>query len=151
MASTVGAYFRITGVQLEKGSTATSFDYRPYGTELQLCQRYTYTLPTPGGIQYFLGTGAFTGAAGGFFGISLPVQMRATPSLSPAPTAANYQTYNVATSSYQNLTVLNMNTVTTNNFALLNFNIASGGTTGATCYLNSQAANSAPIVFSAEL
>jgi len=30
----------ITGVQLEKGSTATSFDYRPYGTELALCQRY---------------------------------------------------------------------------------------------------------------
>ena len=27
-------------VQLEKGSTATSFEYRPYGTELQLCQRY---------------------------------------------------------------------------------------------------------------
>jgi hypothetical protein len=27
-------------VQLEKGSTATSFDYRPYGTELALCQRY---------------------------------------------------------------------------------------------------------------
>ena len=26
--------------QLEVGSTATSFDYRPYGTELQLCQRY---------------------------------------------------------------------------------------------------------------
>ena len=33
----------ITGVQLEKGSTATSFDYRPYGTELQLCQRYYET------------------------------------------------------------------------------------------------------------
>ena len=30
----------ITGVQLEKGSVATSFDYRPYGTELSLCQRY---------------------------------------------------------------------------------------------------------------
>jgi hypothetical protein len=30
----------LTGVQLEKGSTATSFDYRPYGTELQLCYRY---------------------------------------------------------------------------------------------------------------
>jgi hypothetical protein len=26
--------------QFEKGSTATSFDYRPYGTELALCQRY---------------------------------------------------------------------------------------------------------------
>ena len=30
----------ITGVQLEKSPTATSFDYRPYGTELILCQRY---------------------------------------------------------------------------------------------------------------
>ena len=38
--STNGATFYLTGVQLEKGSTATSFDYRPYGTELALCQRY---------------------------------------------------------------------------------------------------------------
>jgi len=38
--STLNATFFLTGVQLEKGSTATSFDYRPYGTELQLCQRY---------------------------------------------------------------------------------------------------------------
>ena len=30
----------ITGVQLEKGPVATSFDWRPYGTELALCQRY---------------------------------------------------------------------------------------------------------------
>ena len=34
------ATWQITGVQLEKGSAATSFDYRPYGTELSLCQRY---------------------------------------------------------------------------------------------------------------
>jgi hypothetical protein len=37
---TAGATWQVTGVQLEKGSTATSFDYRPYGTELALCQRY---------------------------------------------------------------------------------------------------------------
>jgi hypothetical protein len=37
---TLNATWYITGVQLEKGSTATSFDYRPYGTELALCQRY---------------------------------------------------------------------------------------------------------------
>ena len=30
----------MTGVQLEKGSTATAFDYRDYGRELALCQRY---------------------------------------------------------------------------------------------------------------
>jgi hypothetical protein len=40
LLGTNGATFYITGVQLEKGSTATSFDYRPYGTELQLAQRY---------------------------------------------------------------------------------------------------------------
>ena len=40
VVGTNGATFYITGVQLEKGSTATSFDYRPYTTELSLCQRY---------------------------------------------------------------------------------------------------------------
>jgi hypothetical protein len=40
VVGTNGATFYVTGLQLEKGSTATSFDYRPYGTELALCQRY---------------------------------------------------------------------------------------------------------------
>ncbi len=39
-ATASGDWIQITGVQLEKGSTATSFDYRPYGTELGLCLRY---------------------------------------------------------------------------------------------------------------
>lgn len=34
--------------QLEKGSTATAFDYRPYGTELMLCQRYYQSIPAQG-------------------------------------------------------------------------------------------------------
>jgi hypothetical protein len=38
--TSLGEFLYITNVQLEKGSTATSFDYRPYGTELSLCQRY---------------------------------------------------------------------------------------------------------------
>jgi hypothetical protein len=37
---TTGATFYITGVQFEVGTVATSFDYLPYTTELQLCQRY---------------------------------------------------------------------------------------------------------------
>ena len=49
VVGTNGATFYITGVQLEVGSTATSFDYRPYGTELQLAQRYYQQL---GNVSY---------------------------------------------------------------------------------------------------
>jgi hypothetical protein len=70
-AAYTGLQLRITGgalvasqtltigqVQLEAGSTATSFDYRPYGTELALCQRYYET-------NYF-GVATGTNAYGGY-------------------------------------------------------------------------------------
>jgi len=44
LISTLNATFYITGVQLETGTKATSFDYRQYGAELALCQRYYQTL-----------------------------------------------------------------------------------------------------------
>jgi hypothetical protein len=44
VVSTSGATFYITGVQLEVGSSATGFEYRQYGTELSLCQRYYETI-----------------------------------------------------------------------------------------------------------
>ena len=40
VVGTSGATFYLTGVQLEAGSVATPFERRPYGTELQLAQRY---------------------------------------------------------------------------------------------------------------
>ena len=45
----LGEFLYITNVQLEKGSTATSFEYRSYTSELALCQRYyekTFDMPT---------------------------------------------------------------------------------------------------------
>jgi hypothetical protein len=41
--ATSGATWYITGAQLEVGSKATPFDYRDYGRELMMCQRYFYT------------------------------------------------------------------------------------------------------------
>jgi hypothetical protein len=75
LITTNGATFYITGVQLEKGSTATSFDYRPYGTELQLCQRY---LPAFSGTNRICtGFSATTSNGQGFF--QFPVPTRSAP------------------------------------------------------------------------
>ena len=79
VVGTNGATFYITGVQLEKGSTATSFDYRPYGTELVLCQRYFYSLG--GSTAYeMIGTGACITTGSAIIVIPFEVQMRTTPS-----------------------------------------------------------------------
>jgi hypothetical protein len=74
VVGTNGATFYLTGVQLEKGSTATSFDYRPYGTEFSLCQRYyqIYTQPPLRGVI------VSTNSAGRMAMI-LPVVMRTSP------------------------------------------------------------------------
>ena len=80
VVGTNGATFYITGVQLEKGSTATSFDYRPIGTELALCQRYYYKIS--GNTQYtrfghgFCGAGSTTNL---YATVIFPVSMRAAP------------------------------------------------------------------------
>jgi len=68
--STIGNVFAITGVQLEKGSTATSFDYRPYGTELALCQRYfekSYNIGTVAGTSTNTNKGSYVTATGNTF------------------------------------------------------------------------------------
>jgi len=74
LVNTLNATWFITGVQLEVGSTATSFDYRPYGTELALCQRYYETAGY--GI---LGIG--NSATGIVCGYSFKVPKRAAPTM----------------------------------------------------------------------
>jgi len=52
IVATTGATFYVTGVQLEKGSTASAFEYRDYTRELQMCQRYYETGFTWSGGRY---------------------------------------------------------------------------------------------------
>jgi hypothetical protein len=79
VVGTNGATFYITGVQLEVGSTATSFDYRPYGTELALCQRYYYKIAEGGSAYTQFGAGrAFSGTEGNGI-VPFPVPMRSAP------------------------------------------------------------------------
>ena len=79
IVGTNAATFYITGIQLEKGSTATSFDYRPYGTELMLCQRYFANL-LAAGTDYNIGVTRDSSTATQFV-LYAPVTMRATPTL----------------------------------------------------------------------
>ena len=80
VVGTNGATFYITGVQLEAGSTATSFDYRPYGTELALCQRYYQQIGKSNNVSYQpYGVGVCTSTTTASIIINLPVMMRVTP------------------------------------------------------------------------
>jgi hypothetical protein len=76
VVGTNGATFYITGVQLEKGTQATAFDYRDYGRELQLCQRYCPAWSSPAASYNFPFAGqAYLTTAAAFIG-SYPVQPR---------------------------------------------------------------------------
>jgi hypothetical protein len=92
VVGTNGATFYITGVQLEKGSTATSFDYRPYGTELALCQRYAVMLGNSGNAFSNYGYGAVYLTTNASVTVSLPVPMRAVPTTS-FPGSGTFQFY----------------------------------------------------------
>lgn len=89
LMATNGATFYITGVQLEKGSTATSFDYRPYGTELALCQRYYAKMSAGTGIYTIFAIGYQDSTTSGIFCVKYPVSMRTSPTFSSSNCAVN--------------------------------------------------------------
>jgi hypothetical protein len=133
VVGTSGATFYITGVQLEKGSTATSFDYRPYGTELALCQRYFYrrTSLVAGGVISVLQAYSTTAAFGNI--ANLPVTMRATPTASVSAVGD----FNLATSNSSNaaFTAINLDSTTKDNIATGSVSGSSGLVAGnATCF-----------------
>ncbi|MBU3577591.1 hypothetical protein [Polynucleobacter sp. UK-Kesae-W10] len=80
--ATANATFQITGVQLEKGSTATSFDYRPYGTELALCQRYYQRWSSTNGSYLSIGSGnCITAGTINRWGFPLSINLRTSPTI----------------------------------------------------------------------
>lgn len=79
----------LSNVQLELGSTATTFEQRGIGTELALCQRYyskSYFLTTAPGTATTTGvigiqTESFTGNGTGTTTIFMPVDMRTSATI----------------------------------------------------------------------
>jgi hypothetical protein len=103
--------FTLTNVQLEKGSTATSFDYRPYGTELALCQRYyeksfdIETAPANSGsgsafsTQNGLSVGLATNRGSVGSTLRFAVAKRAVPIITPFGNSSGQWAYSTASSS----------------------------------------------------
>jgi hypothetical protein len=143
LLGTNGAQLSFTGVQLEVGSNATGFEYRQYGTELSLCQRYYY-VNVSGAADLVICPSYYLNSSnvGGI--ISYPVTMRTTPSL-VATSGSNYY----QTSSQTGLTSLS-NAYGTNQTMLVFNNTQASGTAGYAGHLRTQNA-SASVAFSAEL
>jgi hypothetical protein len=154
VVGTNGATFYITGVQLEVGVSATTFDYRSIGTELGLCQRYYYkttasaadngTANSTFGSAYANTT---TGAAAiGKF----PVTLRTYPTaLEQSGTAAHYQVQFANTNTACSAVPTYANTTSTEYWRVI-ITVASGLTAGQGGMLFAANA-SAYLAWSAEL
>ena len=152
IVSTNGATFYITGVQLEKGSVATPFDYRPYGTELALCQRYYQQLASGGDFTSF-SSGQCNNSTEAFFYNQLFVPMRSSPSITPS-SVSSFKIYSGAT----NVTVSSFvnrvgGAVSGGNYTTINFDctVASGLTASYGATLMNATSSLPYISFSSEL
>ena len=146
LVNTNTATFYITGIQLEKGSTATSFDYRPYTNELILCQRYFWKI---GGtsISEQIAMGLVQSSTVASCITSFPVAMRAAPSLgysSASAFAINDAAVQVATTAVS-ISLAGLQTTG------IDATVASGLTLGRAVRFFTNSSISAYINFSAEL
>ena len=98
VVGTSGATWYVTGIQLEVGSTATDFEYRSFGEELALCQRYfskSYDYDVaPATANTVVGSTAVANAQvtinnRPFWGIEFPVTMRDNPTVTTFDYAGN--------------------------------------------------------------
>jgi hypothetical protein len=143
VVGTNAATFYVTGVQLEEGSTPTSFEYRHYGTELSLCQRYFNKLVSGTGTNTAWGNGMFTGSTGVRICVTYPV-MRTAPTIGIFSTAVNDTAVRIS------ITSVGTAYIGTTSF-MTDFNIASGGTTYRPCFITTDGDTTGFISLTAEL
>jgi hypothetical protein len=148
VVGTNGATFYITGVQLEKGSTATSFDYRPYGTELDLCQRYCKVYRSSDSSNGYtrLGYGPAESATTTVTQCPITTQMRTSPSITTTGTFIFYDGVTIT-----NVTSIVINAAQTPYLICLSPVAASGLTATRAYELATNTGGSGVAIFSAEL
>jgi hypothetical protein len=149
VVATNGATFYVTGVQLEVAPSATSFDYRPFGTELALCQRYYFKIK-PGSPGYYTTLFSYVTNSDSYGGVSFPVPMRIAPTaLEQTGTASDYsQAFVGAGGACTGVPVFTAGT--TVNVGLVKSVASSGHTAGQAGYMYASNSNSY-LAWSAEL
>jgi hypothetical protein len=146
LLATYGATMYLTGVQLEKGTVATPFEFRPYATELQLCQRYYWNFSSAGGVYTGFGSG-YTNGTSALIIIPFPVQMRAQPTQNSNSAMTTF----VVLSTGASVSPSALTTFTTGlNSSILTFTVA-GQTAGQGAILQANNTTVAFFGFSAEL
>jgi len=141
----------ITGVQMEVGeytsATIPPFQHESFGDNLRRCQRYLFTVTSPGGQGRF-GSGGFFSSTEADTIVSLPVEMRTTYSLSYSGLSDVRLTSHTATSALSALVLNTSNVLTAANLrATANTSIGSAGNY-ALLYTNG---SSTKVFFDAEL
>ena len=125
VVGTNGATWFITGVQLEVGTVATPFEFRQYGTELALCQRYYLKLA--GTCTLF---GYWDGSNYGYFGYNFPVTLRTAPSSIGYSSLSHYLVNNSGVGN-PNPNSIQLDLATVNPAAVSIYaSVASGGSSG---------------------
>lgn len=146
--STLGATFYLTGVQLERGSNATSFEFRDYGRELMMCQRYYWGIngsQLGGASETQVGMFTFQGTNAAYIVLQNPVQMRTGANIT---VSGNLQW----TQNGSQTTVTNVTGVLSNPYNnMLGINTISGLTVGTTGRLSIAGSASGIVQFSSEL
>ena len=124
---------RYTNIQLEKGSTATSFDYRPYGTELALCQRYYYRVTAQAAGDYTIATATTAISTTQTFTMTnFPVSMRTKPTaLEQSGTASDYVVVRCGSATFTSCSAVPSFSQAGLTSAMSIFTVASGLTNGA--------------------
>ena len=143
VVGTSGATFYLTGVQLEVGSSATGFEYRQYGQELALCQRYFYATNALLNNNSPFFYGEFYSSSLALGTLRMPVTMRAVPSATTLGTFSIAQGSSAVTTSSVSINQASQD-------AIIFQCTVSGAPTGV-CRWGSNSSNSTGFLISAEL
>jgi hypothetical protein len=120
----VNDYWQITGVQLEAGSTASSFAHENVADTLRKCQRYYQKYTFAAGTVITIGQCySATNVVGSF---QLNQEMRATPSITMPSAGYNVMSFLTAGSNWPST----FGSISASNISNINFTFSQGGASG---------------------